>query len=114
MKDKKEKEKKPGRFMKLQLIGMFTFLFVFTIAILVIFVITGGMEPTSLVIAVFGICGVEGGILGWIKNNKIKSSRKDEVDKYLMSPYESNESDTSDITDSGTLEENGFINDEEQ
>ena len=64
-----------GWFSKSTLIGMFTFLLVFTAACLVIFDRTGS-EPATLITCVFGFCGVEGGALAWIKACKIKNKQK--------------------------------------
>lgn len=53
----------------LLLIGVF--LAVFTSVMIVIFCITGS-TPDTLITCVFGICGVEGGVMGWIKTSKNK------------------------------------------
>lgn len=53
----------------LLLIGVF--LAVFTAVMIVIFCITGS-TPDTLITCVFGICGVEGGVMGWIKTSKNK------------------------------------------
>lgn len=77
-KNKAPKAKVDGRFMKLELVGIFTFLFVFVVSVMVIFVVTSGMEPSTLIISVFGFCGLEGGILGWIKTTKEKKQLDEE------------------------------------
>lgn len=53
----------------LLLIGVF--LAVFTAVMIVIFCITGS-TPDTLITCVFGICGIEGGVMGWIKTSKNK------------------------------------------
>ena len=45
------------------------FLLVFTITMIIVFLICGSV-PDTLVAGVFGACSVEGGIMGWIKNKK--------------------------------------------
>lgn len=45
------------------------FLLCFVIAMTVIFVVCGSI-PDTLVTCVFGICGIEGGVMGWIKTSK--------------------------------------------
>lgn len=56
----------------LLIIGIF--LALFTTAMIVIHVITGS-TPDTLITCVFGICGVEGGVMGWIKTSKNKLMR---------------------------------------
>lgn len=60
---------------------MFIFLILFTITVLVLFLINGN-EPSTLIACVFGICGVEGGILGKLKwdERKAKSGGEEYVD----------------------------------
>ena len=58
-------------FMKKVLIGMFAFLFIFTIVMIIIYVETGSV-PDTLVVAVFGACAGEYSICGLIKNAKEK------------------------------------------
>ncbi|MEG1593363.1 MAG: hypothetical protein RR350_03055 [Oscillibacter sp.] len=45
----------------------------YTVADLVVFWHTGA-EPTTLTACVFGVCGIENGIMGWIKTNKDKAA----------------------------------------
>lgn len=45
------------------------FLLVFTITMIIVFLICGSI-PDTLVAGVYGACSVEGGIMGWIKNRK--------------------------------------------
>lgn len=46
-----------------------TFLLCFTVAMIAIYIKTGGI-PDTLVQCVFGLGGLEGGVLGWIKTTK--------------------------------------------
>ena len=73
--NKRNKKKLKGLFMKLEIIALLSFLLWFTIKILEL-VESGFQEPPSLIIAVFGFCGLEGGILGWIKVTD-KKKKKD-------------------------------------
>ena len=43
----------------------------YTVADLIVFWHVGS-EPTTLTACVFGVCGVENGVMGWIKTNKDK------------------------------------------
>lgn len=45
----------------------------YTVADLVVFWHTGA-EPTTLTACVFGVCGLENGVMGWIKTNKDKAT----------------------------------------
>lgn len=68
--------------MDLILLVIGIFLALFTVAMIVIHCITGS-TPDTLITCVFGICGVEGGVMGWIKTSKnklqkLKSQRKSE------------------------------------
>ena len=58
-------------FMKKVLIGMFAFLFVFTVVMIWVYVVTGGV-PDVLIGAVFAACAGEYSICGLIKNHKEK------------------------------------------
>lgn len=49
------------------------FLFSYTVADLVVFWHTGS-EPATLTGCVFGVCGLENGVMGWIKTNKDKAA----------------------------------------
>lgn len=44
----------------------------YTVAALAVFWHTGG-EPSTLTACVFGVCGLENGVMGWIKTNKDKA-----------------------------------------
>ena len=57
--------------MDLILLLLGIFLALFTAAMTVIHCITGS-TPDTLITCVFGICGVEGGVMGWIKTSKNK------------------------------------------
>ena len=48
-------------------------LVVYTVAALVVFWHTGN-EPATLTASVFGVCGLENGVMGWIKTNKDKAA----------------------------------------
>lgn len=45
------------------------FLLVFTVTMTVIFIRFGSV-PDTLIVSVFGACGIEGGVCGWIKTAK--------------------------------------------
>ena len=45
----------------------------YTVADLIVFWHVGS-EPTTLTACVFGVCGVENGVMGWIKTNKDKAA----------------------------------------
>lgn len=77
---KNDKQKRGTMDLILLVIGIF--LALFTAAMIVIHCITGS-TPDTLITCVFGICGVEGGVMGWIKTSKnklqkLKSQRKSE------------------------------------
>lgn len=69
-KSKKTKVRK-GLFTKVLIILIFTYLFYFTERILDVFQATN-VEPTVLITSVFAILGLECGVMGWIKNTKVK------------------------------------------
>lgn len=48
-------------------------LILYTVADMVVFWHVGA-EPTTLTACVFGVCGLENGVMGWIKTNKDKSN----------------------------------------
>ena len=56
-------------FMKKVVIGIFTFLLIFTLGMIAIFCITGS-TPDTLIVAVFGACIGEYSICGLIKKSK--------------------------------------------
>ena len=45
----------------------------YTVAALAVFWHTGG-EPSTLTACVFGVCGFENGVMGWIKTTKEKQA----------------------------------------
>ena len=51
------------------LIILGAFLLCFTITMIVIFIVTGS-TPDTLIQCVFGLGGLEGGVMGWIKTTK--------------------------------------------
>jgi hypothetical protein len=57
--------------MDLILLVIGIFLALFTATMIVIHCITGS-TPDTLITCVFGICGIEGGVMGWIKTSKNK------------------------------------------
>ena len=77
---RKKKKKESGRTSKLIIATILLFLFVFTAAVLIAFW-HNGSEPSTLIVAVFGFCGCEAGLLGWIKNTKEKQeTRRQELE----------------------------------
>lgn len=50
-------------------------LIIYTAAALVVFWHTGA-EPATLTACVFGVCGLENGVMGWIKTNKDKATEQ--------------------------------------
>ena len=69
-------------FMKKILIGMFVFLSIFTVAMVVIFLNTGS-TPDTLILAVFGACMGEYSICGIIKKAKEKEKTERLKEGYL-------------------------------
>ncbi len=53
------------------LIGLAVFLLIFIVVMLTLYYITGGI-PDTLCTCVFGICGGECGVMGWIRTTKDK------------------------------------------
>lgn len=70
--------------MDLILILLGAFLLAFTAAMTVIHVVTGS-TPDTLITCVFGICGVEGGVMGWIKTSKNKLQKLNEKENEEIS-----------------------------
>lgn len=68
-------EKKPGKMgtMDKILVLEAVVLVAYTVADLVVFWHTGS-EPSTLTACVFGVCGLENGVMGWIKTNKDKTN----------------------------------------
>ena len=88
--------------MDLILLVIGIFLALFTVAMIVIHCITGS-TPDTLITCVFGICGVEGGVMGWIKTSKNKLQK-------LKSKHENSNFDeiTEILEDENELEEEAF------
>lgn len=88
--------------MDLILLVIGIFLALFTVAMIVIHCITGS-TPDTLITCVFGICGVEGGVMGWIKTSKNKLEK-------LKSKRENSNLDelTEILEDENELEEETF------
>ena len=55
--------------MDIVLIVFAVFLGVFTVAMIVLYILTGAI-PDTLCTCVFGVCGGECGVMGWIKSSK--------------------------------------------
>ena len=72
-------------FMKKVLIGMFAFLFVFTVVMIWVYITTGGV-PDVLIGAVFAACAGEYSICGMIK--KAKEKEKTIRMKEGLEPYD--------------------------
>ncbi len=68
---------KKTKFSKKLLVCMFLFLLLFIIAVLFLFYKTSA-EPSTLIMSVFGFCGLEGGILGWIKTIESKNNKSED------------------------------------
>ena len=51
----------------------------YTTADLIVFWHTGS-EPATLTACVFGVCGLENGVMGWIKTNKDKAAEAAKAD----------------------------------
>ena len=60
------------------IVFIMVFLLLFIASCLIIIAKTG-VEPSTLILSVFGFCGFECGIMGWIKTTKTKSN--DDSDK---------------------------------
>ncbi len=62
---------KKRKTMDVILIGLAAFLLIFIVVMLALYYITGGI-PDTLCTCVFGICGGECGVMGWIRTTKDK------------------------------------------
>ena len=71
-KERKRKKGKMGTMDKILVLEA-VFQFSYTVADLVVFWHTGS-EPATLTGCVFGVCGLENGVMGWIKTNKDKAA----------------------------------------
>ncbi|NDL68006.1 hypothetical protein [Anaerotalea alkaliphila] len=61
------------RYGKLIVAGMLVFLAAFTFGCMALFYYKG-LEPTTLILSVFAFCGVEGGLMAWIRTEKAKKT----------------------------------------
>lgn len=97
-----EKNKAKLGTMDLILLVIGIFLALFTVAMIVIHCITGS-TPDTLITCVFGICGIEGGVMGWIKTSKNK------LQKLKSKQENSNLNEiTETLEDENELEEEAF------
>lgn len=55
--------------------GLLIFLLLYTVAVLVVFVLTDGQEPAVLTGSVFAAATGEFGLLAWLKRHKSKDDR---------------------------------------
>lgn len=69
-------KKMSGKFSKKLLVFIMIFLFLFTCGCMFI-TYHNGTEPSTLILAVFGFCGLENGLLALIKTNKIKKETQE-------------------------------------
>ena len=65
-------KQKHDDFLKKIIIIMGIFLLIFTIAMVLLFYFTGGMEPSTLIACVFAACMGEYSVCGFIKIGKTK------------------------------------------
>ena len=79
----KSKRKKKLKTMDLILLLLGVFLLTFTLICLVIFCVTGGSEPSTLIGCVFAVCGTECGAMAWIKNVKEKQETEKQRKKMM-------------------------------
>ena len=71
------------------LIGLAVFLLIFIVVMLALYYITGGI-PDTLCTCVFGICGGECGVMGWIRTTKDKQiDRRNRLEDRKMKLEES-------------------------
>lgn len=83
--------KQKDDFLKKVVIALGIFLLIFTIAVFVVFVVTGGSEPAVLITCVFAACLGEGSICGLLKLRKNKDT--EEINYKTYQPAENNEED---------------------
>ena len=72
-------------FMKKILIGTFIFLSLFTVAMIIVFILTGS-TPDALIVAVFGACMGEYSICGMIKKVKEREKTERMKEGYVEDP----------------------------
>ena len=80
--------KQKDDFLKKVIITIGIFLFCFTVAVFIVFCVTGGSEPSTLIACVFTACLGECSICGLIKKNKNK-----EISYKKSQPPEESEED---------------------
>ena len=80
--------KQKDDFLKKVIITIGIFLFFFTVAVFIVFCVTGGSEPSTLIACVFTACLGECSICGLIKKNKNK-----EISYKEFQPSEESEED---------------------
>lgn len=79
---------KKDDFLKKVIIAIGIFLLCFTVAVFIVFCVTGGSEPSTLIACVFAACLGECSICGLIKKSKDK-----EVNYKEFQPSEESEED---------------------
>ena len=80
---------KKRKTMDVILIGLAVFLLIFIVVMLALYYITGGI-PDTLCTCVFGICGGECGVMGWIRTTKDKQTdRRNQLEDRKMKLEES-------------------------
>ena len=67
---------KKWKTMDIILVGLAIFLLIFVLIMLIMYYLTGGI-PDTLCTCVFGICGGECGVMGWIRTTKDKAKDRE-------------------------------------
>lgn len=67
---------KKWKTMDIILVGLAIFLLIFVVIMLILYYLTGGI-PDTLCTCVFGICGGECGVMGWIRTTKDKAKDRE-------------------------------------
>lgn len=98
--------------MDLILLLLGIFLTLFTAAMTVIHCITGS-TPDTLITCVFGICGVEGGVMGWIKTSKNKLQKRKFKDQTCINSANNSNYTSNNCEESEDFEEITEIPEEE-
>ena len=73
---RKKRSVKKWKTMDIILVGLAIFLLIFVLIMLVLYYLTGGI-PDTLCTCVFGICGGECGVMGWIRTTKDKAKDRE-------------------------------------
>ena len=81
---------------------MLVFLLLFVIACFIVVWHTS-VEPDTLILSVFAFCGIEGGLMAWIKTTKLKNSPLAPAQVY---PEEKEPTIDPDVIDESTIVEN--------